>query len=146
LTLSPTVGLSSDHLTVSPAKESGAGSMDLSIAQQNVYSLRSDAGAKLSYRFGAGRRTLTPYVSGAYEHEFMNQSRDIDAQFISGEGAGGAPFTVTTADIARSGMLLAAGFSLDWDNGAAVQLEYSKDTRPNYDINTLILNVRARFF
>jgi fibronectin-binding autotransporter adhesin len=140
-TFTPTVGLSSDHVSIGPAKESGAGSMDQTVGGQSLHSLRSDTGAKLSYRFGGGSLTWTPYASAAYEHEFMNQSQNLDAQFA---GPGGT-YTITTADIARSGMLLAGGFTLDWKNGAAVQLEYSNDSRPDYDVNTLLVNVRARF-
>ena len=141
-TLSPWVGLSSDQLEIAPTKETGAGAMDLSVAQQNDYSVRSDAGARLAYRFGGEKRSLTPFVSAAYEHEFMSQSRNIDAQFLSGPGTS---FTVTTADIARSGMLLAAGFAFDFGNGASLQAEYSQDDRPNYNVNTLFIDLRARF-
>jgi autotransporter-associated beta strand protein len=141
MTFTPTVGLATDQLTVGPTKESGADSMDLSLGQQSAYSVRSDTGAKLAYRFGGERLSVTPYASAAYEHEFMNQSQNINAAFA---GAGGA-FTVATADLARSGMLLAAGCSLDWSQGTSIQLAYSKDTRADYDINTLLLHFAARF-
>jgi uncharacterized protein with beta-barrel porin domain len=141
LTLTPTVGLAADHLTVGPAKETGADGLDMDVGGQNLHSVRSDTGARLSYRFGGDRLTFTPYASAAYEHEFMNQSENIDAQFA----AGGTPFTITTADIARGGLLLAGGFAMDWKSGATIRFEYSKDTRTDYDVNTVLLNMSARF-
>lgn len=141
LTLTPTAGLSADHLAVGPAKESGAGSMDLDVGSQDLHSVRSDTGAKLSYRFGGDALTFTPYASAAYEHEFMNQSESLNAQFV---GLGG-PFSITTADVARGGLLLAGGFAMDWKSGTTLRVEYSKDTRTNYDVNTVLLNMSARF-
>src|SRR5208282_6002444 len=48
ITLSPLAGISYDELTVNSFTEGGAGSMDMSVAEQYAHSFRSDLGAKIS--------------------------------------------------------------------------------------------------
>jgi autotransporter-associated beta strand protein len=140
--LSPFGGMSYDRLMVGSFTESGAGAMDLSVAQQTAESLRSRLGVKLAKKIKSGERTLSPYASVGWQHEYENQSRAIDAQFAS---APGSSFAVNTADVSRDGALLGAGLDADWGNGLSARLSYSGDLRADFAANTFGGSVRLRF-
>jgi len=61
------------------------------------------------------------YVSAAWDHEYDDQSRPIDAQLSSGAGS---VFTTTTADQPRDGALLGAGLSFKWSQQTSINADY----------------------
>ncbi len=72
--------------------ETGAGSLNLNVAQQTVNSLRSTLGAELSGSVDAGwRDRLALQLRLGWTHEYANVSRPVTASFA---GAPGAAFTV----------------------------------------------------
>ncbi|MBI3296558.1 MAG: autotransporter outer membrane beta-barrel domain-containing protein [Elusimicrobia bacterium] len=141
VTLSPTVGLAFDRLMIHSFTEDGAGAVNLKVDGQVADSVRSTLGTKLSRKFGSGTRTVTPYVSGAWQRELANQSRAITAQFASG----GAPFSVNTAAVSRDAGLVGAGVETDWGKGLSSKLGYTGDLRPDFEAHNFSANVRVRF-
>ncbi|MDP1839597.1 MAG: autotransporter outer membrane beta-barrel domain-containing protein, partial [Reyranella sp.] len=72
--------------------ETGAGSLNLNVAQQTVNSLRSTIGAELAGSVDAGwRDRLSLQLRLGWTHEYANVSRPVTASFA---GAPGAAFTV----------------------------------------------------
>jgi len=141
-TVSPFVGLSYDRLMVGSFTESGAGALDLSVSPETAESLRSRLGAKVSRKLKSGSIFLTPFASAAWEHEYDNQSRAIDAQFGTTPGSG---FAVSTADAARDGALVGAGLDADWGKGFSTRLAYSGDFRSDFYASTLSGSLRLKF-
>jgi autotransporter-associated beta strand protein len=140
--VAPFVGGSYDQLTVGGYSESGAGSVDLSVARQRAQSERSDLGARVSRRYELGPIAATPFASLAWGHEYADQSRAIDAELAG--GAGGA-FAVQTADVARDAALVAAGADIGGRGGWDVRLAYSGDLRGDYVENSVSGSVRLKF-
>ena len=86
------VGLFGLSITHTPAGETGAGSLNLSVAQQTVNSLRSTIGAELAGSIDAGwRDRLVLQLRLGWVHEYASVSRPVTASFA---GAPGAAFTV----------------------------------------------------
>ncbi|NNN07488.1 MAG: autotransporter domain-containing protein [Elusimicrobia bacterium] len=140
-TLTPTVGLDYDRLSVAGFTESGAGALDLSAAPFDFNSLRSSLGAKISHRYGDWF-TFTPSASAAWEHEFANQSRAISAQFANG-GAGA--LSVNTADVSREALAAGVGFAFGFGTDVTADLGASEDLRSDFVARTANVDVRVRF-
>jgi len=92
----PAAGLEYHHLGVDGFTESGAGPLNLAVGRQYAESLASDLGFKASRAFtllGAG---FDPSVSAAWRHEYVDQTRTLNAAFDSGAGPS---FAVQSADV-----------------------------------------------
>ena len=86
--------------------ESGAGSLNLTVAPQTTGSARSVLGAELAGAFGPeGREKLALQLRLGWAHEYADTTRSVTASFA---GAPGANFTVFGATPTRD----AATFSL----------------------------------
>jgi uncharacterized protein with beta-barrel porin domain len=86
--------------------ESGAGSLNLTVAPQTTGSARSALGAELAGAFGPeGREKLALQLRLGWAHEYADTTRPVTASFA---GAPGANFTVFGAAPTRD----AANFSL----------------------------------
>lgn len=141
-TLTPSAGFSYDRLMIESFSEGGAGALDLDVNSQTADSFRSDFGTKVGYRFDFGGGSgLTPFASAAWEHEFVNQSRSISAEFATGTAA----LSVATADVARDGLLASAGLSLDFDASTTLRLSCSSDRRKDFSSRTCDGSFRVRF-
>ncbi|HWB60548.1 MAG TPA: autotransporter domain-containing protein [Chthoniobacteraceae bacterium] len=103
----PIAGMQYTHLGISNFTESGAGAADLAVNPADLDSLRSRLGAHLVYR-----KQLCKEVSFAaetraeWQHEFLDDSRAISADFI-GSGLGG--FAVQTSAPQRDAALVGIG-------------------------------------
>ena len=143
LTVSPFLGLSYDRLMLNSFTESGAGALDLGVAPQLAQSLRSSLGSKFSYSFNkTGWFVVTPYGSAGWRHEFVNQSRPIEASLASG---GSGAFSVRTADVARDALLFGGGLDLDWGKGCTTRLAYSADRSADFHANTFSGSLRLKW-
>jgi autotransporter-associated beta strand protein len=141
-TLTPFAEVNSDRLNVKSFTESGAGALDLSVAEQTAESLRSVLGLRESLKFRDEFYTCLGYVSAAWQHEYKSQSRPIDAQLASGAGSA---FSVTTVDMPRDGALLGAGFSVKMSAQSVANLDYVYDVRSGYQENRLSGTLRYRY-
>jgi autotransporter-associated beta strand protein len=141
-TLTPFAALNSDHMTIHPFTETGAGALNLAVSGQTADSLRSMLGVRESFHYADEHYNCTGYLSGAWQHEFMDQSRPIDAQLASG---GGAPFTVSTTDLPRDGAVIGAGASVKMGAGSVANVDYSYGFLSGYSENRLSATVRFRY-
>ena len=110
INLGPIVGLQYDHLDVNGFNESGADPYNLGIGDQSMNSLQSRVGFKVDYHlFTAGNAAFAAQLHAAWQHEFLNDSRGIDAQFL---GSGIPPFSVRTSAPLRDAAVVGAGLNL----------------------------------
>jgi autotransporter-associated beta strand protein len=141
-TFSPFVGAGYDRVLIDGFTENGAGSMDETIGSQTQDSLRSRVGIKISRKIDSGDRFFVPFLSAAWEHEYMSQSEALSAQFA---GTPLSPFTTNTADPSRDGALVGAGLDAEWGKTISTRLAYSGDFRSDFYANTVSGSVRLKF-
>ncbi|MBI5882944.1 MAG: autotransporter domain-containing protein [Elusimicrobia bacterium] len=140
-TFSPFAGLGYDRMMIGSFTEDGAGALNLAVSRQTAESLRSRTGLKISDKFDAGSYTFTPYASAGWRHEFLKQSRVIEAQ-LAGSAS---PFSVKTGEYAKDGTIFGAGFTVDWGRSLAAKFDYSGDFRSHFMDNVFNLGVRLKF-
>jgi len=100
----PEVGVTYVNLTIDQFNESGTAA--LNINKQNDDSLRTRFGGRVSYSGNIGKVTLTPHLGAFWQHEFMDDSRGITAQFNQ---IGSGSFTVQTTTPERDSALAELG-------------------------------------
>ena len=87
--------------------ETGAQSLNLSVAQQTTSSLRTIFGAQLGAALDVGLRDkIAAQLRFGWSHEYSDTARPVTASFV---GAPGVPFTVFGAAPTRDGAVI--GFS-----------------------------------
>ncbi len=82
--LTPAATLAYSALWVGGFTESGAGALNLSVASQNVSSVQTGVGCRLTFPLNVGSVILVPQASAFYQHEFANNSRGLDASLSQG--------------------------------------------------------------
>jgi outer membrane autotransporter protein len=88
--------------------ETGAQSLNLTVAQQTTQSLRTVFGAQLGAAMDVGLRDkIAGQLRLGWSHEFADTARPVSASFV---GAPALPFTVFGAAPTRDGAVV--GFSL----------------------------------
>ncbi|MCX5794808.1 MAG: autotransporter domain-containing protein [Elusimicrobia bacterium] len=141
-TFSPFAGLDYNRLMIGSFQESGADTLDLSVAPQTAQSLQSSLGLRYSDRLQWDSCTVLPYLSLGWRHEFEDQSHPIEAQLASGVGS---VFSVATGRFARDGTLFGTGFSLDWGRGLTAKFAYAGDFRSHFQDNNYDATLRYKF-
>lgn len=105
------------YLGIAPFTENGADSLDLSVDQQNANSLRTMLGGQVAYTWQVSSSfALIPQASLYWQHEFMENPRNIGSSL---NGGGGPSFDYSTAAPARdavyAGVGLTAQFGDRWN-------------------------------
>lgn len=123
LTLGPVAGLQYVHLAVDGFDESGGGGADLAVDGQYVNSLQSRLGARAGYKLQLKPETVfaAEFMAG-WQHEYLNDSRGIDADFI---GSGLGKFSVQTDSPMRDAAVIGAGVNFTFDDRVTLYAEYS---------------------
>ncbi len=102
----------------------------LKVMPQDVDSLRSTLGWAVSMPLDVGRMRLTPLVSVAWQHEYLDRQYGIDAAFPF---APGDPFTVHGPDLGSDSLLLQAGATLRITDRVSMYASYHGTfARQNY--------------
>jgi len=110
LAIGPNLGLDYVHWDLDRLTESGAGVASLDIRKQSADSLRSKVGLTARYQCRLGWIAVTPHFSAYWQHEYLDDSRDISSSF-SQPGIG--TFTVQTTVPGRDSALLDGGIDAD---------------------------------
>jgi len=106
-TLGPIVGAQYTYAGIGSFTESGAESLDLSLGQQNANSLRSTLGGRIAYTWNVNQKiALIPEVRMFWQHEFLNNARNLNASL---DGGNGAAFDFETTDPYRNSVFAGAG-------------------------------------
>jgi len=122
-TFGPVFGAQYTLASISPFTETGAGALNLRVAQQNANSLRTTLGGRIAYTWNATDKiTLIPEVRMFWQHEFLENPRVIGAALDSGNGAG---FNYVTAAPDRDAIFAAAGVTAQFGETWNASLYYN---------------------
>jgi len=120
--------------------ESGAQSLDLSVAAQTTNSLRTVLGTQLGGGFDLGwRDKLFAQLRLGWSHEYADVSRPVAASFI---GAPSAPFTTYGASPQRDGAVVGVAANTAIGEAVSLYLRYEGDFSGQDTTHALTAGVR----
>lgn len=128
LTINPIARVSYFHGQIDSYSEQGAFGLNLDIDKQNFESLQSSVGGQISYPFSESFGIITPQAAFSWNHEFLNDSRNITAKYSADPN--GIIFNATTNSPDRDFFILGAGISSVLQGG--VQLFFNYQTLLGY--------------
>jgi outer membrane autotransporter protein len=109
-TIGPIAGMQYTYAGIESFAESGADSLDLSLGQQSAKSLRGTLGGRVAYNWNINHNiTLIPEARIFWQHEFLNNTRIINASL---EGDRGTSFNYETADPYRNSAFAGVGVAV----------------------------------
>ena len=129
LNMSPVVRVNYFHGQIDSYSEQGAFGLNLDVNKQNFESLQSSLGGQISYAFSQSFGVITPQASFSWQHEFMNDSRNITARYSADPNF--ISFNAVTNSPDRDFVILGAGVSSVLQGG--VQLLFNYQTLLGYD-------------
>jgi uncharacterized protein with beta-barrel porin domain len=142
LVVTPLASLAYSRVWVNGFTESGAGSLNLEVASQQAESLQTGIGAKVAAPLKRNGVTVVPQVYAAYQHEFSNNSRGLDARLSQG----GSTFSFQTEQLGRDFAVLGAGATILTRKNFSLQINYNAEVgRANYTAHNLNAGVRWEF-
>jgi outer membrane autotransporter protein len=102
--------------------ESGADSLDLTVAGQTTNSLRTELGAQAGASFDLGwRNQLGLVLRLGWSHEYADTARPVNASFA---GAPASPFTVAGAQAPRDGAIVGLSANTAITEATSLYLRY----------------------
>ncbi len=120
--VTPFARLQAATATQAAFTESGAGSLDLSVASQSTNSLRSVLGAQLGGAMDLGwREKLAMQVKLGWGHEYADTGRPVTASFV---GAPALPFTTYGAAPQRDSVVLGLSATTAIADATSVYFRY----------------------
>ncbi len=122
-TLGPIVGAQYTYAGIGSFTETGAESLDLSLAQQNANSLRSTLGGRIAYTWNLNQTiAIIPEVRMLWQHEFLNNARNINASL---DGGNGAAFIFETTDPYSDSVFAGAGVTAQFGKNLSGSIFYN---------------------
>ena len=119
-TFGPTLGVQYTHLQMDRFTETGSVG-DLTVNGDDADSLRSLLGAHISYEVASHGIIFHPHLSASWQHEFMDQSRGINASL---NAVGGGSFIVQTTQPSLDSALIDLGLNVDLNRTATIFADY----------------------
>jgi fibronectin-binding autotransporter adhesin len=108
-TFGPIVGGQYTYAGIAGFTETGADSLNLRVAQQNINSLRTTLGGRVAYTWNVTDKiALIPELRMFWQHEFLNNPRNISSSL---DGGAGPTFGYETTAPARDSVFAGAGVS-----------------------------------
>jgi uncharacterized protein with beta-barrel porin domain len=107
------------HLSIDSMQEDGPTA--LTINSQDEDSFRSQLGVEGRFNANVGAISLTPHVSASWQHEYLDDSRGINAQFT---GAGGGSFVTQTDSPDRDAAFLDVGLDATVAKNVTLFVDY----------------------
>ena len=109
-TLTPVASALYTYVGIAPFTESGARALDLRVNSQSASSLLSSLGARVAYAWKlSGKLSIIPQVGMFWQHEFLQNSRNISSALDGGAGPG---FNYGTTVPARDALYAGVGFTI----------------------------------
>jgi outer membrane autotransporter protein len=122
-TLGPIVGAQYTYAGIGSFTESGAESLDLSLGQQNANSLRTTLGGRIAYTWNMNQKiAFIPEVRMFWQHEFLNNPRNISSSL---DGGSGAAFDFETSDPYRDSVFAGAGVTAQFGKNLSGSVFYN---------------------
>jgi autotransporter-associated beta strand protein len=120
--------------------ESGADSLNLTVAQQTTNSLRTVLGAQLGAAIATGwHRPLNVMFKAGWSHEYADLTRPVTASFA---GAPALNFTTQGATAPRDGVVLGFGLNTSVTEQTSLYLRYDGDLAGGNTNHALSAGVR----
>ncbi len=139
--LTPTVSLAYSYISVESFTESGAGSLSLKVGSQNADSLQTGVGAKVAVPLKGNSCTVVPQVYATYQHEFLNDSRGLNAA-LSGAGS---TFAFTTDNPGRDFAVVGGNVTV-FKNNLSGYVNYNAEVgRSKYTAHYIGAGLRYQF-
>jgi outer membrane autotransporter protein len=141
----PVTSLQYTYLGVQGFTETGAGSLNLDVDPYNSSSLLYSLGGQVAYPIEATKDlTLTPIVFASWQHEFLQNSYNINSAFVGGGPA--APFSYETEEPLRDFLYAGAGISWAWGERWEGYVSYSASAgNPQLISHNIYLGVGVNF-
>lgn len=116
-TFGPILGGQYTYAGIGSFTESGADSLDLKVGQQNANSIRTTLGGHIAYTWNVTENiVLIPEIRMFWQHEFLENPRNIGAALDGGAGPGfGYQTSAPDRDAVFAGAGVAARFGEDWN-------------------------------
>ena len=120
-TFGPAAGLQYANVSVNGFTENGYAPTDLRVSHAETSSLRSRIGFHATRPFQVKKALITPHIDAYWQHEYLDEGQNINAQFTS---IGSGSFTVTTPRSSRDSALIDAGLDADLNGQVSIYLDY----------------------
>lgn len=132
------------YVGISPFTEQGAGSLNLQVDQQSISSLRSSVGGRIAYTWNLTKKvTLIPELRMFWQHEFLENSRNMDASLDSGSVAGfGFNTSAPERDSVFAGAGVIAQLGSDWNASCYYNVDFG---RQNYIAQMVSVGLEWKF-
>ena len=129
---------------ISPFTEQGAGSLNLQVDQQNISSLRSSVGGRIAYTWNLTKNvSLIPELRMFWQHEFLENSRNMNASLDSGNIAGfGFDTSAPERDSVFAGAGVIAQLGADWNASCYYNVDFG---RQNYIAQMISVGLEWKF-
>jgi outer membrane autotransporter protein len=142
LVVTPMVSLAYSSLWVNGFTEGGAGALDLKVDPQQADSLQTGVGAKVGTVLQRNSVKVVPQIYATYQHEFSNNSRNINASLSQGSNT----FAFQTDQSGKNFALLGARVNIFPKNNFSLQIDYNAEVgRDKYTSHTVSAGVRWEF-
>ena len=133
-----------DRLWVDDYSESGAGSLDLDVDDQDLDSLRSDLGVRVAYSVVAIDDIIWHWgAQASWQHEFMDTENTVKARLVNGASA--SFNTDVNQDISADTLSLGASLSGEISTQLSVGVAYFAEINEDYTSNTLNFSIAYGF-
>ncbi|WP_286977706.1 autotransporter domain-containing protein [Pseudomonas sp.] len=143
-TLTPIAGMSYSTLRQDNYTEKGGAGTALFVDADNLYSLKSDLGAKLERNFDTDYGRLTPYARLTWQHEYRDSGLQSAANFI-GDTSGVTRFISAGPDAVEDTGVLSLGLTLLNSDNLQVSARYTGEVGDGFNANTGDVQLRWDF-
>ena len=122
--------------------ESGAAGANLSIDDNEIESLRSSLGVRLSQCFEVEDGfKITPEISYKWQHQFKNDAIQSSASFLNG----GSSFKTTGMETDEDHHIFGVGIKADIDDEMSLYVNYERDISSTFEASTILAGVEFKF-
>jgi outer membrane autotransporter protein len=115
----------------------------LTISAQGMNSLLTQLGGHLARAIEVGKTVWTPELRLGWQHESMDSSTLVDAQFANGSGN---IFNSRSVPLGRDAAVVGAGLSVQWSKSLTTYVNYDTELmRNNYSVHNVNAGIRFSF-
>jgi len=133
-TFGPIASFQYSYLGVGSFAETGSDA-PLQIQRDHNDSIQTRLGFKANYQWKVGRVVIRPELRASWLHEYGDDKYAVGSRFASGAGD---VFVVDGSRIGRDGVLVGAGFTVQFNDRVSAYIFYDGDLgRTNYETNSV---------
>jgi len=137
--LEPAAGLRYDQVRRAGFSESGAGALDLTVADQTLHALTGSVGVRASRAYPVAGATVEPQLRLRWEHDLLDTTGTSNATLA------GSSFTVSGARPGRDAAVAGAGVTAQLDQQLALFADYDASVRARATAHAFTAGLRYRW-